>query len=135
VKKTPRGTLLLVASLAFLALAAVTWAVVDWLDPFNDAAFTTEGWAKLDSQDRAPMSRDLIRNHLHPGASRAQIERLLGPPDDVLTGSDSGGNRMRGTDTYAYCIGFWPVRGFDDTFVYVHLDAQGNVVASEINGY
>ena len=111
------------------------WFVVDLLDPFNDATFNAAAWAKLDAQERAAMSRDLIQNHLPTGMSHAAVESLLGPPYRVIRRSDAGGHRLPGVETYSYYIGSWSMYGFDDAFVYVHLDASGNVLSSEITGY
>ncbi len=129
------GSVLTLAAIAFVAIGLATRFAMDWLDPFDDTSFTTAAWTTLTPNSRAPMARDLIRNHLPSGLSRAQTEALLGAPDDILSGVDSGGNRLRGTETYSYSIGSWSMHGFDDAFVYVYLDSNGNVIGSEINGY
>lgn len=128
-----RGPVVIVLSIAVIALCA--WAARDWLDPFNDRPFTAAEWARLDAQDRAAMSRDLIKNHLPPGTERGTVEHLLGRPADVLHTTDPGGHSLPGVETYVYYIGTWSIRGFDDTFVYVHFDQGGRVVAAQITGY
>ena len=129
------GSALTLAAIAFVVIGLAAWFALDWLDPFDDTLFTTAAWTTLDPESRAPMARDLIRNHLPSGLSRAQTEALLGLPDNRLSGTDSGGNRLRGTETYSYYIGSWSMHGLDDAFVYVYLDSNGNVIGSEINGY
>ncbi len=134
--KTIVASMLAIAILLLVGL----WAAIDWLDPFNDQAFAPTVWSKRGTgltSTRAPMARDLVRSHLPLGLSRARVESLLGPPDDVRTREDAGGNRLPGTETYAYHIGSWSgsPTGFDDTFVYVHFDANGKVIGAEINGY
>ncbi len=130
-----RTLLLSIAAIA-ITFTGFCW-VADWLDPFNDHRFTTAEWIQTESADsRALMSRDLVNHHLRRGMSKAEVDALLGQPDRILHGGDDrGGNTLGGHETYAYYIGCWILRGFDDTFVYVHFDSSGQVVGAEINGH
>ena len=69
------------------------------------------------------MARDLVRHHLPYGLSSGGVKLLLGPPGEA-TGS-----------RYEYYLGCWSGEGLDSAFVYVHLDANGNVTGAEITGY
>ena len=122
----------LLVVIALIGVGIVLWiSLVRWWDPFDDDAFTPTAWVA----DRAPTARDLVKNHLRLGTLRVQVESLLGRPDEVVTGEDAGGTRVPGTETYKYSIGSWPMYGYDDAFVYVHLDANGNVIGAKIDGY
>ena len=119
-----------------LLLAIAAWVVTDWLDPFDDESFNATAWASCTTDEsRAAMARDLVRNHLRTGMPRSDVTALLGSPIVLHGPTDAGGNPLRGDETYAYYIGQWSLYGFDDAFVYVHLNAAGRVIGAEINGY
>ena len=123
--------------LLLLAAAAIgTWALYDWSNPFNDARFEPGGWTGAASDEaRAPMADDLVDNHLRKGMTRAEVVSLLGAPM-VLTGDcDSGGNALPGSETLSYSLGSWCEFGYDDAYLYVHLDAAGRVMEAEVTGY
>ena len=70
------------------------------------------------------------------GLNQQQVLELLGEPGDRLTSTiDAGGHRLRGAEVFSYYIGCWSMHGMDDAFVYVHFDADGAVIHSEITGY
>lgn len=104
------------------------------LNPFDNRAFSAAAWAAGSPEVRAAMAGDAVR-HVRPGMSEAEVVALLGKPDpdNVLQGGRDA--RVRGARAYTYYIGSWSMGGMDDAFVYVHLDASGRVVASEIHGY
>ncbi len=104
-QKTIAVSILVSGVLAVVSVGGAAWWALDWMDPFNDLAFTPEAWAERSWEDRAPMARDLIRNHLPSRLSRGEAEALLGPPDDVLTGPDSGDLQLLGSEALSYNIG------------------------------
>ncbi|QEG24815.1 hypothetical protein MFFC18_47400 [Mariniblastus fucicola] len=80
------------------------------------------------------MARDVV-SRVH-GMDRDAVVELLGQPSDRLdAATDAGGHRLRGAEVFSYYIGSWSGYGFDDAFVYVHLDADGHVIYSEVTGY
>jgi hypothetical protein len=104
-------------------------------DPFDDLAFTPAAWAKADEEGRARMSRDLVNNHLPQGLLQNRVEALIGKTHWIIKPTDNDGYRTRGAETHVYGIGNWSMQGVDDAFVYVHYDANGNVISAEITGY
>ena len=82
------------------------------------------------------MAGDLVRNHLTAGLSRANVHALLGMPGDALSGTEREGMKnLVLAQTEKYYIGSWSLYGYDDAFVYVHFDGDGNLIAAEIYGY
>jgi hypothetical protein len=92
------------------------------------------------------MARDAIRR-LPPGLPEAEITKLLGEAESViatekLVGSTPGGPLPRfggsaaagSVRTYSYYLGSWSNWAFDSTFLWVHVDNQGRVVAAVIGG-
>ena len=126
---------LLFSSVLTLPLAVGAIALVDLMNPYNDALFDTRAW--LASEDnRMAMSEDLVENKLTSGMSEGKVELLIGPAEQVLTRSeDGGGNRLQGHHTWTYYIGNDSFGKGDDVFVYIHFDASGLVVGSGIYGY
>lgn len=132
----------LLVSVVFLVIVltvgfvAVTYAVRgNPLDPFDDRRFSTSAWRTTSADGKAPMARSAIRDHLRPGLSQAELVALLGEPGARLTGKDAGGNGLAGSQTYSYYLGSWSIYGFDDAFLYVHLDSDGRIISAEVNGY
>jgi len=136
-RRTRKIVLAVCAAAGVLSLvAASAWLLIDRLDPFNDAPFTAIDWMNCRTDEaRASMARDLVRNHLPKGMSEAEVVALLGEPGVLQGGTDTGGNRVLGTKTYFYYIGTWSLQGFDDAFVYVHLDSDSKVISAEVTGY
>jgi hypothetical protein len=124
--------LLLGTAVAAIGLFALV-AIKQYANPFDDLAFTTAAWAAADDNTRAAMADDLVRNHLAGGLSRSQVRALIGSPDRTLQSNAS--TRVLGAETDTYRIGSWSMQGMDDAFVYVHYDANGNVIEAEIYGY
>jgi len=81
------------------------------------------------------MARSAIRRHLTVGLAEPQVVALLGKPDEIRNVEDPGGHKLPGSQTYSYYLGSWSVYGFDDAFLYVHLDAAGRILSAEVNGY
>ncbi len=126
--------------MAAAGLTALSLAAIRSLDPFDDRPFHNEAWATADSQDRGPMARDACR-HLPPGTLAADVRELLGegtPVERDPRGAvDVYGSRLEHPDTWTYYLGGWSGLGpynFDSAFLYVHFDADGRVVATEITG-
>jgi hypothetical protein len=81
------------------------------------------------------MARSAVRQ-VTPGLLESQVVALLGPPEGIRTGEDDGGHKLKGTRTYWYGLGSWSeYNGFDDAYLYVHLDASDRVVVAEVTGY
>ena len=127
--------MLLLLAVLITLMVVVVWLAADWWDPFNDARFDPKVWSRVSPSERTPMARDLVSNHLRPGMVETQVKSLLGEPDTVWQSSDPRGNRLPGHRTIAYSIGNASFHGFDDAFVYVHMNRQNRVIAAEINGY
>ena len=84
--------------------------------------------------------------HLPPGLPEAEIQALLGPcsvhETRRLTGSSpdgplplySGTAPPGAVRTYSYYLGTWSLAYFDDTFLWVHVDEGGHVIAAVIGG-
>src|SRR5262245_39756515 len=126
----------LFAATALVAIGVATSvSLYHLIDPFGELAFSSDQWAQGDLGHRARMARDLVRHYLPVGASRAQVEGLIGPPDKTLSASGPQGSSVRGTQTYSYYLGSWSNQGMDDAFVHVHFDAGGNLLGAEITGY
>ncbi len=123
----------MLAPLAAASLTTVVYlSVGNPLDPFDDQRFTAARWHGSDPESRAPIARSVARRHLTPGLSSTQVLALVGQPDNVY---GRGDDRTRGDQTYSYYLGNWSLYGFDDAFLYVHLDAQGKVITAEVTGY
>jgi hypothetical protein len=124
------------AIIAGVAIAGLTYSFLgNPLDPFDDRPFSASEWRLATVDDRAPMARSAVRRHLIQGLPDSQVVALLGDPDEVRTARDPGGNTLQGAQTYLYYLGSWSDYGFDDAFLYVHLDATGRVRSAEVNGY
>lgn len=131
------GRRMLLVALAVVACAGVVLglgAIARRLDPFEARPFDPAAWAAADHEERAAMARDAIR-HLPHGTPEADIEPLLGRPGEVietprLTASYPGG----AVRTHSYYLGCWSGRYYDSTFLWVHVGADGRVVAAVIGG-
>ena len=124
--------------IAFILIVAATVGVLwfkDAINPYNDAAFDSQGWL-IDEDIRMAMSEDLVDNHLPKGMSDSKVQLLLGQAERILTTpQDGGGNSLQGHHTWTYYIGNDSFGVGDDVFVYVHFDASGQVVGCGIYGY
>jgi hypothetical protein len=129
-----------------VGLVVCAYLLINWLDPFAARRFDPESWSTADSKGRAAMARDAIR-HMPPGLPEAEITKLLGEAGDViatekLVGSTPGGPLPRfggsapagSVRTYSYYLGSWSNWAYDDTFLWVHVDNEGRVVAAVIGG-
>lgn len=123
------GTVLLFA----VFVTAMYAPIGNPFDPFDDCSFTPAAWRAANPRGRASMCRDLISKHLIAGTSERQVVALLGNPDEVCKAVK--GHRCFGIQTYIYSIGSWSNQGMDDAFLYVHLDANDQVIFGEIYGY
>ena len=117
-----------------VAFLASLVAFSRWIDPFDDRPFDSNRWAAASVDDRAAMAGDVLFRVR--GLTQQQVLDLLGEPGRRLTSAtDAGGHRLRGVEVFSYYIGSWSLHGMDDAFVYVHFDADGSVMHSEITGY
>lgn len=96
------------------------------MDPFDGRRFTREEWRVADHQRRGLMCRSLITYHLKAGMGKPELLDLLGAPDGI---------DKKGSHTYEYDIGSWPMQGMDDAYLYVYLDWDDRVVRAEIDCY
>jgi hypothetical protein len=137
----------LIALTAAAGLLVCGHILINGPDPFAARRFDPEAWSTADSKGRAAMTRDAIR-HLPAGLPESEITKLLGEAGDViatekLVGSTPGGplplfagSAPAGSvRTYSYDLGSWgPSRGYDSTFLWVHVNSNGRVVAAVIGG-
>ena len=114
----------------------LAYAIIIWVDPFNDRQFSTRDWAVAEPEERARVASDLTDRVLERGMSIDAIKNLLGPPDSTLTGDiDAGGNKLHSNQTLSYYLGSWSGFGYDDAFLYLHVDRSGTLVKSQVTGY
>lgn len=121
---------------AAIGLISGVFDAGSYLDPFDDQPFLQSTWATTNSETRASMARDAIKQ-LPIGMSAAQVRELLGETKPVSRFSgavDAYGNRLLYPETWSYYLGSWSLYGFDDGFLYVHLDADSEVASVEITG-
>ena len=117
-------------------LLALGIALSSYLDPFDDQPFSQSGWAAADSETRATMARDSIRQ-LPLGMAADQVRDLLGQPTPVTRywgAVDAYGNPMRYPETWSYYLGSWSGYGLDDALLYIHFDSDKKVASVEISG-
>jgi hypothetical protein len=126
------GSVVLVILLMMTMLANMT-GMFHVFDPFDKRPFSSETWLATTREDRAPMARDLVKNHLPAGLSVSDVVAFLGPPDRIITGS-SASIRPGCSKALTYYLGCWSEYGMDAAFVYVHIDNNDKVVLSEIIG-
>jgi hypothetical protein len=79
------------------------------------------------------MARDVIR-HLPAGTPEADIEALLGKAGVEETARLTASRPAGAVRTYSYYLGSWSLLYYDSTFLWVHVDAEGRVVAAVIGG-
>jgi len=105
---------------AVLVMVLVGISGCDEQKEFTAAEWRMRGPADgCDRKDyRKPMVSDLIDNHLQRGMTRAQVRRLLGPPDFEF-------DSTRKSTGWDYDIGH---RNSDCVFVFVGFDPQGRLV-------
>jgi hypothetical protein len=120
------------ATIGLLALVELDRFLDPMGYPYDDMKFTRPAWAAAGVYTRGSMADDLVRNHLPVGLPRSQVESLIGPSESVVTHPGYG---ARGAETHSYKIDSWSWGGMGDAFVYVHYDANGNVIEAEIYGY
>ncbi len=79
------GLFLVIAMVVILLLFGLNW----WAHqrPFSGAAFDHRRWThhSLDDRDciRGAMAKDILRAVARPGTPRSDVERQLGPPDQL----------------------------------------------------
>ena len=130
------AVILAIATVILFGLIGLVYEIVgNPLDPFDDQRFSSRRLQQIspsDGERRARMARSALQNHLTPGTTEAQVTAKFGPPDGISTGpEDDGGNKLPGVRTYVYMLGSWSGVGFDDAFLYVHLDARDRVIAAQ----
>jgi hypothetical protein len=132
--KARRRTILFLAGVGLcVGLALGVRAVARRLDPFEARPFDPEAWAAADTEGRAAMARDAIR-HLPAGTPEADVVALLGQTQVDETVRLTGSGPPGAVRTYSYYLGFWGAIYYDSTFLWVHVDADGRVVAAVIGG-
>ena len=124
-------------SIIFIPLIFAAFVVfAGWADPFDDRSFDAGEWAAASqsSDERASMAHEVVARVR--GLNQEQVLDMLGEPDKRLSSRvDAGGNRLRGVVVFSYHLGCWSGYGFDDAFIYIHFDADGVAVNSEVTGY
>lgn len=125
------------AVLAFAAISLTSHEAYLSSDPFAARSFDPVAWARSDRmEDRAPMVRDLINNHLQPGVRATEVRLLLGGRPGVVEGLavDGWGYRMQGKRTLVYGLGGWSDFRLDTAVLYIHFDERDRVIAAVIGG-
>lgn len=97
------------------------------VDPFATRKFDSTAWKVATYQQRAPMARDLICNHLPAGVTKSEVKDLLGEGVPIDAQDRQG-------ETWSYYIGCWYEVGLDSAFVYVHFDVNGRLISAAIGG-
>ncbi len=110
------------------AIFACGFGVSSLFNPFNDKLFDRVIWLESKASERARMADNLIKTELRPGKRKAWVHELLGQPFHDRKLGD-------GRSLLTYHIGTWPIRGYDDTFVYIYFDANDRLLRSEISGH
>jgi hypothetical protein len=135
----PRKRVVLIVGIiltAGIAAVVVVYCLMgNPFDPFDDSRFSVEAWRSADPKSRARMARDVIRHYLTPGTTEERVTSLVGKPDEVIEGADAGGHWLPGARSYSYRLGSWSLYGFDDAFLYIHIDRAGKVIVAEVTGH
>ena len=121
-----------------LASAAIYALVGNPLDPFDNRRFSADVWraaGKYDPDERARMSRDIIRRVVRPGMSEKQVVELLGPPERVRDTRCPDNEPLTDRRLYEYGIANWTFQRMDDAFLFIHIDRTDRVLMTEICGY
>jgi hypothetical protein len=121
-----------------LSAAALYALVGNPLDPFDNRRFSQEVWraaGKYDPDERARMSRDIIRRVVLPGMPETQVVDLLGPPQRVRDTRCPDNAPLADRRLYEYGIGSWTFQRMDDAFLFVHIGPDDRVLQVEICGY
>jgi hypothetical protein len=135
----PRSSILILASgLVFISIFGVTagaFLLTKWLDPFDTRPFDPKAWAEADMDGKAAMARDAIR-HIRAGMPENDIRGLLGEREPHETRRLTGSAPPGALRTYSYPLGFWgsSFYGYDSTYLWVHVGADGKVIAAVIGG-
>jgi hypothetical protein len=79
------------------------------------------------------MTRDAIQ-HLAAGLPEAEVQRLLGPAQVFETEKLTRRGPPGAVRTYSYYLGCWSSVYYDSTFLWVHVDGNGKVIAAVIGG-
>lgn len=116
-----------------MALIANKIGVFTLFDPFDKRPFNSSTWAAAEREGRAPMARDLVRNHLPAGMSADEVIVLLGQPDWIVN-RGSAANSSGCARVFQYHLGGWSEYSMDSVFVEVHLDNNDRVVVAKIVG-
>jgi hypothetical protein len=119
-----------------IALSTFAYLIVgNPLDPFDNRSFSPARWKTADETGRARMARSATQ-FIAIGTSSSQVVSWLGDSYSVDDGpEDDGGHKLPGKQTFKWGLGSWSTFGYDDAFLYVHFDAAGRVVGSQVNGY
>jgi hypothetical protein len=67
--------------------------------------------------------------------TQTEVVDVLGRPETVTDRRAPGDAPIASGQIYRYHLGSWMSQRMDDAFLYVHLDASGRVLRSEIYGY
>ncbi len=115
----------------------VAFATACWPDPFDTRPFDPAVWAAGDNHDRGAMARGAIRR-LPPGVFEAEVVALLGAGIPIEEAWPSAYGKYGAVKGHSYHVGCWSGHfhrdAHDSTFLWVHIGADGRVVAAEIGG-
>ncbi|PCJ56920.1 MAG: hypothetical protein COA79_17430 [Planctomycetota bacterium] len=135
-----KNIILTLIPLFLLIFVILILVIKDAINPFNEHKFDQKLWLQLSKndkiQERGKMASDIISNQIKHNMSKVQVTDLIGIPTRTSNKSiDAGGNKFKGKSTLVYYIGHASSMGYDDAFMYIHLNKQDQVISSEINGY
>ena len=122
-------------AVGFLAYAGIK--TKRWLDPYNGRDFDRVVWdGDPGGYDRAAMCTDIIERQLTPGMTLSSIADLLGDSYREWDRSRfSGDDQTPGARTILYDVGPCSWIGYDDAFLFLHLDADDRLVSANVYGH
>jgi hypothetical protein len=104
------------------------------ISPFNKRSYDQRQWLAARPQDRAAMSVSALNLVVTSRMSTEEVRVALGPPDDIRSVFAGKGTLDQGFTVWVYYIGSWPLRAYDDSYLFIRIDKGGLVVGGEIGG-
>jgi hypothetical protein len=127
-------TAVTVVALTTVGLVCAYIFMLPKVDSFDGEPFDHAKWAAATSTERQPMVRDVMRRVISNGMTEAEVVEQLGKPDTYCDSCDFRHEFPKARKTYWYYVGSASFAGFDSAYLYVHFDASGRVMATDIGG-
>lgn len=105
-------------------------------DPYDDRSFNSASWIDGNEVVRTSMARSAARA-IKTGDTSNVVAQLLGEPDwtNTVKVSVFGERFPDGTArTWGYRLNPSQLHGYDDAYLYVHLDASDFVIEAQLGG-